>query len=58
MPASGELSVTSKDTTRSSPSPVTVRLEMTGASVSRVKSQVSCEATLEGATEAASIVSL
>ena len=31
---------------------------MTGAWVSRVKSQVSCEATLEGATDAASIVSL
>ena len=31
---------------------------MTGAWVSRVKSQVSCEATLEGAIEAASIVSL
>ena len=43
MPASGELSVTSKDTTRSSPSPVTARLEMTGAWVSSVKSQVSCE---------------
>ena len=58
MPASGELSVTSKETTRSSPSPVTARLEMTGAWVSRVKSQVSCEFTLEGATDAASIVSL
>ncbi len=30
---------------------------MTGAWVPRVKSQVSCESTLEGATEAASIVS-
>ena len=58
MPASGELSATSKETTRASPSPVTTRLEMTGAWVSRVKSQVICWETLEGATEAASIVSL
>ena len=58
MPASGELSETSKDTTRPSPSPVTATFEMTGAWVSRENCQVIRWVEDEGATEEASIVSV
>ena len=58
MPASGELSVTSKETTRALPSPVTATFEMVGAWVSSANSHVSSCLVEEGANEEASIVSL
>ena len=58
IPASGELSETSKDTTRPSPSPVTATFEIVGAWVSNVNSHVSCCVVEEGATEDPSMVSV